>query len=54
MLTLNAQRRNHFGRLGGLLHIRDHHRVGKKCASRGRGQLALVAPQGEQRQGLAA
>ena len=48
VLALNAQCRDDFGRLGALLHIRDHNRVGKKRASRGRD------PQGEQRQDLAA
>ena len=54
VLTLNAQRRDDFGRLYGLRHVRNINRIGKKCASQWRGQLTLVHPQGEQRQDLAA
>ena len=53
-LALNPQRRDDLNRLYHLLHIRNNDRVGKKRASRRGGQLALVHPQGEKRQSLAA
>ena len=53
-LTLNAQRRDDFDGLCRLLHIRNINRVSKKRESQRNGQLALIHPQGEKRQGLAA